>query len=719
MIHYQFIVNNGTESRTCYPRWKADTAISYAFEQQQMFRRAQLSNNLIFVGTDYDWLMATDFEAKFTVQIKADWTGSGYYSNYWAGSFHKTDATINVDKKMFSVKPTVEDRYNAILAGLEKEYDLIKLTPAIQPVHLTRRPMLQIYSAGEEVVSCFLSSMAWEQECESVTNVGKILDDYHFGKIGEYVEISFDSNVFIGTKQSHSNTSGEWNDYGNNGTYKMNYYQEIYSVGQNVVFRNGIRVYRNGTQVLIWEFYQESLSGFNELPDEFTLAAQQSGYSNQPAQMTTSQIFGRWCVAAQLEGCYAIDQDDLVTYNRNYKYCKPYDGDEIIEMTYNSSDTPTEWGVRTDGTYYVKPREDTFAYNLFPVARSTWSKASLWYVHNLYVEALETNLRVSTLLRDAFTLEAVIKALLSQIDNTIQFDGTQLYSRFLFGTNPLFDGSWGRLVMTPKSNILVAEYTQPARKAPITLAEVFKMLRDALGCYWYIDDANRLIIEHVSWFKNGGSYSGTQAVGIDVAAAVNTRNGKALTFGTNEYSYEKLDMPERYQYEWMDDTTAIFKGDPIEVVSTYVERGKIEEITVAGFNPDIDYMMLNPSMVSEDGMALMCCSVSNGEYSVGINKVNNFVTKVQNWQLSMTKLIPNFLISDMPSWNIKVGQNQLTAKGIQRKKQQKIDIPVGSTEPNMQLLVQTGVGVGEIQQMDIKLTSRMAKTTLRYDTTQQ
>ena len=120
MIHYQFIVNNGTESRTCYPRWKADTAISYAFEQQQMFRRAQLSNNLIFVGSDYDWLMATDFEAKFTVQIKADWTGSGYYSNYWAGSFHKTDATINVDKKMFSVKPTVEDRYNAILAGLEK-----------------------------------------------------------------------------------------------------------------------------------------------------------------------------------------------------------------------------------------------------------------------------------------------------------------------------------------------------------------------------------------------------------------------------------------------------------------------------------------------------------------------------------------------------------------------------------------------------------------------
>jgi hypothetical protein len=90
---------------------------------------------------------------------------------------------------------------------------------------------------------------------------------------------------------------------------------------------------------------------------------------------------------------------------------------------------------------------------------------------------------------------------------------------------------------------------------------------------------------------------------------------------------------------------------------------------------------------------------------------------MQNWQLSMMKLQPDFLISDMPSWNIKVNGAQTTAKGIQRKKEQKIDIPVGSDEPNLQLLVQTGIGVGEIKTMSIRLTSRMANTTLRYDTT--
>jgi hypothetical protein len=283
-------------------------------------------------------------------------------------------------------------------------------------------------------------------------------------------------------------------------------------------------------------------------------------------------------------------------------------------------------------------------------------------------------------------------------------------------------GTWGRLVMTPKSNVLVAEYTQPSQKAPITLNDVFKMLRDACGCYWYINGSNQLIIEHISWFKNGGSYSGTQAIGMDLTAVENTRNGKPMSFGTNEYSYDKIEMPQRYQFEWMDDTTEYFKGAAIEVLSTFVEAGKIEETTIGQFNSDLDYMMLNPSGVSEDGFALMCCSVVDGVYKTTIDElpVSGLQTaKMQNGRLAFVALQPMFLISDMPSWNIKVNGLQTTAKGIQRKKEQKVNIPVGTTEPNLQLLVQTGIGVGEIKTMSVGLSSRMAKTTLRYDTTQQ
>ena len=317
MIKYRFILNDGTNNRLSNPIYKDDLALEWAFESQQYFRRANLGGNLVFIGADFDWIMAVDFEQKIMVTIQVDWTNSGTWQNYWQGSFHQTDCTINFDDKKITVKPNVEDRYNKILAGLEKEYDLIKLTPAIQSVNLTRRPMLQIYSAGEEVVSCFLSSMAWEQECESVSDVNKITNDYHFGKIGEYVEITFGSNTFIGTYPNHGLDTGEWNDFGSNSNYKMNYFQEIVSTGQNVAYRDGIRVYRANTQVLIWEYQQESTQGFLVIPSEFTLVAQQSGYGNQTATNVTSAIYGRWCVAAQLSDCYAIEQNDLVSYNRN------------------------------------------------------------------------------------------------------------------------------------------------------------------------------------------------------------------------------------------------------------------------------------------------------------------------------------------------------------------------------------------------------------------
>ena len=264
----------------------------------------------------------------------------------------------------------------------------------------------------------------------------------------------------------------------------------------------------------------------------------------------------------------------------------------------------------------------------------------------------------------------------------------------------------------------MAEYTQPSQKAPITLAEVLKMLRDACGCYWFIDSSNRLRIEHISYFKNGGSYSGVPSVGIDLTTLYNSRNGKTWDFGTNEVTYEKLDMAQRYEYSWMDDTTQTFKGYPIEIISTYVEQDKIEEITVAGFNPDVDYMMLNPSMVSEDGFALMCCQVAGGQYSVPISYVVDILNICQNYQLTMMMLQAYFLRSDLSAWHVKINQSTTIAWGIQRKKEQKVNIPLGEAEPDLQKLVKTGIGNGEVKSLSINLSSRMAQATLMYNTTE-
>ena len=81
-------------------------------------------------------------------------------------------------------------------------------------------------------------------------------------------------------------------------------------------------------------------------------------------------------------------------------------------------------------------------------------------------------------------------------------------------------------------------------------------------------------------------------------------------------------MAERYEYAWADETTTPFKGQAIEVLSPFVQQGKIEEVNIAKFNSDIDYIMLNPSDVSEEGFALMCCSVSGSTYTVTNAQIN-------------------------------------------------------------------------------------------------
>lgn len=735
MPSYKIELTNGVTDvrRLVRPRWKSDLALNVAYENGQMFRRTQLSGDVVFVGSDYDYIAATPFENTITLYISVSYDNGESYQPLYSGTFHHTDCTFDADNKSVKVRPQIADRYSKILAGLDKEYDLCKLTPALQPVTIIRRPMIQVYVPSDSVVTCYLSGMVWEEDAVETTSAGTLTDDYHFGKVNDFAELNFTGNVpqyltgtFIGTIPKTS-ARGEWRVMENEQQmYYITYFQRIeqsVTSPTGYMYINGLRVYsvQNTSQVL-WEYEQQDMSDYEDIPDEITLDSKRSGVADLTAELSGTPVYARWLVAKDSIGggqAYPLSGDDLVSNNRNYKYVIPFGLSDLVVMSYNHREEPTQWGIRPDGDYYQKPDDNISVIDYFPVARSTWNYASMWLCQTEATETIEQSGRTDTLIRDAYTIESVISALLGEIDDSVTFEGTQTYSRFLFGVNPLINSAyWGRLVMCPKTNVLVAEYTQPAQKAVVTLGEVFDMLKKALGCYWYINDSGQLIVEHLVWFRNGGSYAGTPAIGIDLTEAVNTRNSKTWSFGTNAYSYDKMEMPERYEYSWMDDTTNIFKGEPIEVLSTYVEEGKIEDVTISKFNPDIDYMLLNPSNVNEDGFALMLCKVTNGAYATDIESISLVPNQVQNWQLTMGVLQNSFLTYDMPSWNLKVNGQATLAKGIQRKKKQKVSIPLGAVTPNQLQLVHTGLGDGEIQSMDINLTSRMAETQLVYDTTE-
>ena len=71
MAEYRFILKNGATEHIAIPIWKSDMAKEYAFESGQMFRRATLSGDLVFLDKDYDWIMSQPFAAKIIVNLQA------------------------------------------------------------------------------------------------------------------------------------------------------------------------------------------------------------------------------------------------------------------------------------------------------------------------------------------------------------------------------------------------------------------------------------------------------------------------------------------------------------------------------------------------------------------------------------------------------------------------------------------------------------------------
>ena len=731
MAEYQFTLQAGATTRVVHPIWKKDQSLEYAYEQNQQFMRAKLTGNLIFQREDYDFIMAQSIETKIYCNIKVDWNHSGIFTQYWRGAFHLTDCTINADDKNISVKPEVEDRYNKVLAALDNEYDLIKLKPATQTVEYYRRPLLQIYTLGESIINCYLGGMHWEQEVTAVNDEDDLID-YNFGRFAQEQEINLDTSVtgltepFIGS-YDHETYDGEWIAMTNStGIYYMTYFAYV----EGADFFNGLRIrrYDDPNATTLWEFEQSEFGEFADIPSSFTFISQREGYADIAANVTKRNLYGRVLLGKYFTGALEVPSGDIVADNRNYRYCYPYSVSGVIRTSARRTTSPTEWGKRPDGTtYYLPPLltiDELQNINaIYPIGQSVWEETSIWLCYDVSLQGIDNDYRAETTLRDAYTIEGVLSALLAEIDPTVTFAASADNSVFLYGTNPLTN-EWGRLVLTPKSNILIAEYSQPAQTAPIKLSEVFNFLKQALGCYWYIDDDKKLHIEHISFFKNGYSYSGTPSVGIDLTTLYNCRNGRVWALATSTYQYDKMDMPERYEYAWADDTTQEFKGNAIKVRSTFVQQGNVEEVNIAKLNSDIDYMLLNPSDISMDGFGVICCAITNGKWHTqfkefelpqSFDQWSEYKT-LQNYQLAMIFLQPTFLISDMPSYLITVNNENINAKGIQRKKQQTVNIPMPSGDGDMQKLVKTAIGNGEIYRMTINLSSRMAKTQLRYDT---
>lgn len=728
---YRFFLQIGDDGtkQAVNPNYKDDLSLDYELETNQKFYRAKLSGKINFVRNDYDIINNAPFDSEFFLYIEKSDNWGQTYNQYYKAKFMKTDCTFNDDDKLVTVQPETTDQYDDVLAGLEKEYNLVELAPQIEFLTIRKRPLIQIYVPGDSIVSCFLGGTNWEQDANATTDQNALIQTYHFALCNILKEIQITSHgspaVISGLYTGRMATGASADVFTGNLYSELNVNYYIYISQQRIggglpLGLAVVEIRRRSDNVAMFRYKKITEEPFDTLEFDLTAVEGSGATGTMHANMKSYNIYARYLVDVEKINnlnTYPLPADDIVDNNRNYRRAIGYAID-VAFISNNFSDTPTEWGLADNGKYFAPPCS-IYGQTFYPIARSTWRYASLWFGFYLMDWLLEEQARKAYTLRDAFPVASCISVLLNQIAPGITHEATAEYSQFLYNTTNPISGQKFKLLISPKSNIINGEYQTPAQKAPITLQQIMTMLRDIYKCYWYIEDG-KFKIEQINWFRNGGSYGYNPIIDYDLTQLGNIRNGKKWAFGTSEYSFDKVEMPERYQFEWMDDVTTSFEGLPIEITSKYVTAGKIEEINISNFTSDIDLMLLNPGAISSDGFALFAAVTPDGGGQLELPFTRQTVDGVeyflQNGYLAFINIQPTYWVYDMPARTFKINNTQSFAIGIERKKKQTLNFPAGTTEPNPMQLVKTYIGNGQVDKLSVNLCSRNVKATLKYDT---
>lgn len=582
-------------SNAVYPVYNDDAALEWAKENGEYFFRRNLSGDFTFTNNDYDYFNSQSLSYEFLFNIYISYDRGRRWELYWSGHFYKTDCRVNDVDKYFVVTPKVKDGYTDLIAQMDKEVDLIETAPEITPVIMHRRPIIQFYIPETDVVGCCQNNTYWEQECEPA-GATYLNNTLKFGLLKSERRITLTDGItlfFHGTTPVNASTDFSYT----NGNYSLQYNHST----------NLLSLLLDGDEIAQNADYTGQIG-------TFTLTATQSGFSDITATISDLKVYGRMIldVAEAHDGttCDPITDYDF-TDVKNYGWSIALGGfDGAVKIYYDMQDTPTQMGKYMD-KYYTDLSED----GLVPMIRNEWNELSIWCdLEWFYVNAPDIWNRNShdITLKECYPLCGVFKALFAKLNISLDFEETDEYSAFFYGSNPVKeDGT--RIFLTPKSNALLGDYDEAAKKSPITLKSLLTMLRNMFNVAYFVEHG-KFRLEHISWFIRGGSYTDSMVVGRDLTAEVVTRNGKPLCYGQSLYSYDKPELPQRYEFKWMEDVTPNFEGSPLESTSPLVEEGQVENVDVSNVNTDVDYMQSHPNDCSKDGLAVFACIPTEHEY---------------------------------------------------------------------------------------------------------
>ena len=721
-------INGVYTQNDVHPVFGDDIKINISREENQIFKREKIEGTFKFVGNEFDLIYQCSIFTKFTLEI--------YREDVFVGSanFIRTDCEFNLDDKICSVKLTTKDIYEKILNGYENKYNLVKLAPQRESVTMTKRAVLQFYVRGEKVVTNVVGGVHYEQSCKEVYDADKLKDIYHFGG---YLPLSYIDIKKIIDVTAPADILGRY------------FIDTSIVSGRSIIYINGnnsryrIQITYLGTEwrlILIDSTPDKALAGAS-IPSmqigsqdiTFEKAGSSGGNYASGTFNSDGDLYCRVLLPKHFDNSYERNMaDDITDYDSNYPYVRSVSLDKFapkMKMVVDKSNAPTEWGIDSEGKYFVYPTltadQQKNGSSPIPIGQSHWERMSSWLLSDDDVNNLVDDFDDTFVLKDSYPIWSAIAVLLNEIDDTITFEGTQDYSMFLYlsGTNPYiysydFPSHRNALHITPISNIKKTFYEQAAQRGEISLKQILDMLRNVYNCYWFIDSEKRLRIEHIVYFKNGNSYTSEKPTpSIDVTIKKNLPTGESWGFAQNTVEYETNKCPARYEFKWGDNCTYPFVGEPIDVKDIYLDASKKESVGIENFLADIDYIVSNPSEVSNDIFAVFEVNKSTKKVDILDVRLNDASPKykVQNPYLSMIVAERYYYPFDLSGWKAYAGKYELDVYKTKGIKKQTLSCPLSLAEMRSIGIIRTEVGNGTIDKLEAEINTLYAKNTIYYE----
>lgn len=643
-MNYRFIIDytptdpqGATSQRECLPLYGDDISVTKNMESDEWFLRRKLDGKMTFVRGDFDWIMGCDFDGTFKMTVQSSTDGTNWY-DYLTGSFSRANLEIDEDNQRAVLNGISEgDEYNVIENGKKETYDLMKVIPDgdAKEVQGQVHPALAMVDYRSTTINksdIFCGGAAtgggYKENEETGWNTNnKVVSDEKW---------YFNGNVYteaqVKMKANHTEANGL---YAGILQYSTTWSDAWFPVG-TLTCNNGYRIvistyrerddeppfaYLNYRRIRILD------SNDNELFENLTILGM---VETSPAEIVFdyTESPGMWVdklsimfhyIRATLLTQSGGNADNVLDTGDYYKRMAAFnnqDGGLSIAITTNTVEQPNGHrllpGTGEQGTtpmYFAPPDE---SHDWIPLAEYGWQYASMWYTITPSVDnGLLDESKIGTFRwTRCWTLGTCLNRLLRKItDNKVTFDESAAGSEFLYATvNPVTNGEPFEYLFTQKSNVMNpggGDSAQSAARCNVTLDWFLEFMRNGLNLYWWLEPRNggtyAFRVEHVEWFRRGGSYTGQLNAQINLTEIKPRRNflrngdaAKHLDDQLHKYTYDMQGMTEKYTFSWQGDGGSdAFKGNPMIFRAGWIEKGSSESHEVDNIFADLAWLMLN------------------------------------------------------------------------------------------------------------------------------